>query len=81
MAKMTAKQALEAGFTHHGLYYGIPVYIGDLEFKDNHPVVVATKHPLMGYVFNFVAIIEWLFTPPGGKSLFLIGPEIKESDE
>lgn len=69
------------GFTHHARYYGIPVYLGDIEFGENHPVAVIPKWEWMGPIFDFAAFIEWLFTPPNAKSMFMLGPEIKEGDE
>lgn len=39
---ITEKQALEIGFTHHGSYYGIPIWISD----DAYPLVAAKWAPM-----------------------------------
>ncbi len=50
---MTEKEALEIGFTHHGEYYGIPLWIApDKDF------MVATKWAPMEYVMTAFHHIE-----------------------
>lgn len=51
---MTASKALSLGFTHHGSYYGIPVWIGDPhgEFR------VATKWAPMECLMTAAQAIE-----------------------
>jgi hypothetical protein len=50
---MTAEKAKQEGFTHHGKYYGIPVWIGD----PDGDCMVATKwaplEPLMT-LFHYI---------------------------
>lgn len=57
---MTESQAVSEGFTHHGSYYGIPVWMSDEEIP-----MVATKwrplEPLMTlfhYVEGFVQMLS-----------------------
>lgn len=75
---MTAKRARALGFTHHGKYFGIPVWIGepDGEFR------VAVKHPLLEYVMDAAVWIEGFlrdtFRPQDPPSFqFWVGAEIK----
>lgn len=51
---MTERAAKEDGFTHHGKYYGIPVWIGDPhgEFR------VATKWAPFEYLMTLAHMIE-----------------------
>ena len=74
---MTKKEALAGGFTHHGSYYGIPLWIGDPEGK----FMVATKWApmelLMTAAHYIEAFLEMVFFPdeePGFR--FWVGPEI-----
>ena len=74
---MTAKDAKEAGFTHHGKYFGIPCWIApDLGF------MVATKWSPMEYVMTAAHVIEQIMRSilfpndePGFQ--FFIGKEIE----
>jgi hypothetical protein len=50
---MTKKQALKNGFTHHGRYFGIPIYITDEEC----PMVCATWAPCE-FLIDIAHIIE-----------------------
>jgi hypothetical protein len=52
---MTKKEALTIGFTHHGSYYGIPIWISD----DYIPMVAAKWAP-MEYLMTFFHIMEGL---------------------
>ena len=50
---MTAKQAKALGFTHHGKYYGIPIWVApDSDF------MVATKWAPMEYLMTAAHYIE-----------------------
>lgn len=51
---MTEREAKQDGFTHHGNYYGIPVWIGDPhgEFR------VATKWAPFEYLMTLAHVIE-----------------------
>jgi hypothetical protein len=51
---MTVDEALKNGFTHHGKYYGIPVYLA----LDNFDFPVATKWAPMEGVMTVIAFIE-----------------------
>ncbi|GAP66263.1 hypothetical protein MBSD_n1567 [Mizugakiibacter sediminis] len=52
---MTARQARAAGFTHHGKYFGVPIWIGDL---DSFSPVVAAKWAPMEAVMTLFHHIE-----------------------
>jgi hypothetical protein len=74
---MTAKKALENGFTHHGKYYGIPIWVApDKDF------MVATKWAPMEYVMTafhyFEGFLSDMFFPDSEPTFqFLLGPEIR----
>jgi hypothetical protein len=71
---LTEHEALHAGFTHLGSYYGIPVYVGNLEFHEQEPITITTKYYLMDWLFTLFTFIEWLCTPPNrGIKLKIIG--------
>ena len=76
--KVPPEMAKESGLTHKGRYYGIPVYLGNVEFAQagKEPLEVAPVYSYMGALFTLVWIIEWLFTPPNAKSLFFIEEEL-----
>lgn len=73
---MTAKEALENGFTHHGKYFGIPVWVApDQDF------MVATKWAPMEHVMTAAHYIEGflrsVFRPDDEPVFqFLLGPAI-----
>lgn len=72
---MTAREAKRQGFTHHGKYYGIPVWIGD---PHGH-CMVATKwaplEPLMTLWHHVEGLIHFMRgTEP--SFMFLVGREI-----
>lgn len=52
---MTTKEAKAHGFTHHGKYFGIPVWLGD---PDGGCPTVATKWAPMEYVMSAAHVIE-----------------------
>ncbi len=52
---MTEKQALEHGFTHHGSYYGIPVWIAD---ATEDGLMVAAKWAPMEYIMTMAHYVE-----------------------
>lgn len=58
---MTAEKAKVIGFTHHGSYYGIPVYLGftgDPQTDMEEEPVVAVKWMPMYLVFDLFAALE-----------------------
>lgn len=75
---MTAKDAAEAGFTNHGSYYGIPIWIGA---PDSEVPLVATKHvalePLMS-LFQWIegAVAAAAYPDVEPAFMFKVGPEI-----
>ena len=74
---MTAKEAVAAGFTHYGKYFGIPVWVTpDKDF------MVATKWAPMEYVMAVAHYVEWflrsMFYPEEEPCFqFLLGAEIE----
>lgn len=78
---MNAKAAKAAGFTHHGKYFGIPVWIGD----PDGDCMVATKWAPMEHLMTVFHVFEGILRAvffPGEEPVFqfLVGPEIKEGD-
>lgn len=51
---MTARDALEQGFTHHGEYFGIPVWLGN----PGEGMMVAAKWAPMEYVMTIAHYVE-----------------------
>lgn len=77
---MTAKEALQNGFTHHGKYFGIPCWIAPE--KD---FMVATKWAPMEYVMtafhHIEGFLQSVFYPddePGFN--FMLGEEIENAN-
>lgn len=73
---MTEREAKENGFTHHGKYFGIPVWVA----PDND-FMVATKWAPMEYVMTAFHYIEGflrsMFYPDDEPVFqFLLGQEI-----
>lgn len=65
---VTDEEAIDAGFTHAASYWGIPVYIGNLEFHSVEPITVTTKYVWMEGPFAVVSFLELLFAPyTGGR--------------
>lgn len=54
---MTAAKAKAAGFTHHASYYGIPVWMGDV---DSEGPVVAAKWAPLDYLMELFCCVEGL---------------------
>lgn len=78
----TQAEAIAAGCTHHGSYYGIPLWMGDIDSEA--PLVFAKWAPLDCLIGVF-AMVEYLLAPlvygPGADPGFrfkLLG-EIKEA--
>lgn len=77
---MTAKEALSHGFTHHGKYFGIPVWVAPE--KD---FMVATKWAPMEYVMTAAHYVEGfmrsvLFPNDEPAFRFLLGAPIEADD-
>lgn len=51
---MSAREALEEGFTHHARYFGIPVWFAE----EGDGCRIAAKWPPMDYVIPIFADIE-----------------------
>lgn len=78
---MTAREAKAQGFTHHGKYFGIPVWIGNPESEDGG-MTVATKWAPMEYVMTLAHYVEGflrstLYPEDPPQFQFLLGPEIE----
>lgn len=74
---ITEREALQNGFTNHGKYFGIPIWIT----TEDVPMVAAKWGP-MEYVISAIHFIEGIlssvFYPEAEPAFqFLIGPEIK----
>jgi len=77
---MTESDALAEGFTHHGSYFGIPVYVGNVDSED---FMVAAKHawlePLMTLFHHLEGIIAGVMYPEDEPVFqFLVKGEIKK---
>lgn len=67
---LTAKEALAEGFTHHGSYYGIPLWITDCD----HSPMVAAKWAPMEFVMDIAHFVEQSLFPllhPGEEPRFM----------
>ena len=72
---MTAKQARADGFTNHGKYFGIPLWIGDPDGE----MLIAAKWAPLECIMDLARYIEGAIHVMRGaepSSMFLIGPEI-----
>jgi actin-like ATPase involved in cell morphogenesis len=79
---MTPKQAIAAGFTHHAIMYGIPVWITEVELI---PVVIKAKKDFMEPVLTVIeAVVKafYFLTRTERRGLYLlVGPRIQETDD
>ena len=50
---MTRQRALKAGFTHHGSYHGIPMWMGGVDKNGGIPIVCAKVQVLEHLVTLF----------------------------
>lgn len=70
---MTEREALSQGFTHHGSYYGIPCWIGDLSGQFDDRMLVAAKWAPMEYlmtVFHYLEVNLRVLKFPGEPPCF-----------
>lgn len=79
---MSAKEAKAQGFTHHGKYFGIPVWLGNPEQEG---MAVAAKWAPMEHVLTLFHYIEGfmravLFPDDRPVFQFLQGPRITEGE-
>lgn len=56
----TKAEAIAAGCTHHGSYYGIPLWMGDIDSEA--PLVFAKWAPL-DFLIGVFAMVENLLAP------------------
>ena len=74
---VTEKQALQIGFTHHGSYYGVPIWISD----DSFPMVAAKWAPMEFLItvnHYLESFYQSMFHPDDEPGfLFCIGKPIK----
>lgn len=78
---MTAREAIENGFTNHGSYYGIPCWIGGINSYDDG-LRVAAKWAPMEYLMTLFHVIEANLRPlkfPNEPPVFqfLVGKRIR----
>lgn len=75
---MNKKQAIAEGFTHHGSYYGIPVWIGDIDGDFNVCTKWAPMEHLMSVAHNIEAFLFTHFFPDREPAfVFKIGDRIE----
>lgn len=77
---ITKQEALELGMTHHGSYYGLPVWIGPAETEDGCRIY--TKWQPLDYMIGVFCFIENIMRSilfPEDEPMFQIsiGKEIK----
>lgn len=77
---MTEREAAEHGFTHHASYYGLPIWIGDV---DTDAPLVAAKWAPAEYLMSAMHVIEGLmlelFLPDREPAfMFKVGRRINE---
>lgn len=59
---MTAAEAQAEGFTHHGKYFGVPIWVGNVD-DDTGGLMVATKWQPMEWVMTAMHHIEGTLRP------------------
>lgn len=77
---LPATEAKAQGFTHHGKYFGIPVWLGD---PDSEAPMVAAKWAPLEFAITVASHIEgtllWLFFPEREPAFqLLVGRRIEE---
>lgn len=75
---LSPKAAKEMGMTHEGRFWGIPLYLGNLEFAEHDAVEIAFKYRFTENLFHLCTAINWLFTPPGVGIMVAVGKELAE---
>lgn len=76
---MSKQEALAAGYTNHGAYYGIPIWI---DMDDPACPAVQCKYVLMDWLFDIAGVLEAAFrsltcpNEPYGFTFF-VGESIK----
>lgn len=68
---MTEKEAIAHGFTHHGRYYFLPIYI-----CPGHVPFVASKFTALEYVYDLVWWLECNLVIEGEIPNFSVGEPI-----
>lgn len=77
---MTEREAAEQGFTHHASYYGLPIWMGDV---DTDAPLVAAKWAPAEHLMSIMRFIEGLllalFLPDREPAfMFKLGRRINE---
>lgn len=79
---MTEREAANHGLTHHGSYYGIPLWMGDIDSEA--PLMFAKWAPL-DFMIEVFSLVEGLLFPlvhgPDAQPMFMfrVKGEIKEA--
>lgn len=75
---MTQDEALSHGLTHHGRYYGIPIWIGDPYGEFRIAVKWVPLDPLLTLFTYIEAALNQIWYPDReGTFMFFVGKEIK----
>lgn len=78
----TEKEAAEEGFTHHGSYYGIPLWMTEPKHDLDAPMV-ETKFTWMEPLMDVAHFIEGFLSYVSGREhlfMFLLKKRIEDSD-
>lgn len=59
---MSAREALANGFTHHGKYFGVPIWVGDID-NEAGTLLVAAKWAPMEHVMTLLHHVEATLRP------------------
>ena len=79
---MTKQEALNTGFTHHGRYFGIPLWVASEGIPPDRMFAAATKWAPLEYLMTFFHYIEdalrpLMFPDEEPAFQFLVGERIK----
>lgn len=56
---MTIQQAVSEGYTHYGSYYGIKVYMRNVDTQDD--LVIETEYEMLGSLIPYIGAVEMFF--------------------
>lgn len=73
---ITEKQAKKLGATHHGSYYGIPIWMGDV--NGECPLVLAKFYPFELFLIPIMTFIEQAINDLRGNENMYMFKVLKE---